>query len=191
MNVQAKDFIEDKDTKYSVPLKSGIYEIRCWNETHTDFMLLYVGQSMKLRSRLTSHLYPDNTDKCIKDMWEKYCNDTMESMDAKIKRYGLYSFIQDNLDRIELWYMEVPVEWLNAMEEFWIISRKPVFNYAGINRDFIPAKHQDDYNNIIPDKRFDKEHCILEYEAFGEVDFSDLYIHYINETYADLLEKTL
>lgn len=115
----------------AIPQISGVYEI------YYKDICLYVGQTKNFNQRLRNHLSFDTFLKAKKELEEEY---NPKWMPAKINAFNRYQFFQTYKDELTVIYKFVALNKLNEEEKKTIEALKPIFNYAGVKKDFVPYK---------------------------------------------------
>lgn len=95
----------------------GIYAILYNNE------VIYVGQSINIRSRLDSH-----TNKA---RINEYTKRDQHNKNTQLK-LEFYTLIQEHMDEIQFLYIPCDKKELDKYEEYYINKYKPKYNYVGV-----------------------------------------------------------
>lgn len=117
-----------------IPDTPGLYGLKYEDN------FVYIGQSNKMKTRVKRHL------RGTKDL-KSYLTDfkkgerTEEGGVIAIKKMF---FIDQHKDDLKFNIMEVPEEDLNAYECFFIQHYKPIFNYAGVMRNYLGMEGRGD-----------------------------------------------
>ena len=98
--------------------------------------IIYIGQSAYLKSRIRSHCNLD-LKRCAKGYAYKIENEVSFRSTVELARRA---FISVYIDDIKFSYLPCPIEKLNCYEEQMIRIAKPIFNYAGVDGEYIPAE---------------------------------------------------
>lgn len=126
-NFYFADKSEDRKMFYHTP---GIYAL-CFEKE-----IIYIGQSHEIGKRIASHMSKTKLERTIQ-LQEK----TKNSEHPVNYQYAiaLYTFIQNNRENIKFCILkECPKNLLNSQEEKFIAKYQPKFNYAGVQKPFIP-----------------------------------------------------
>lgn len=115
--------LNDKEDR-SIYDGAGIYGL-LYNKN-----IIYIGQSTNIHRRLTSHNAPGKVE-YIKSLIEKEqgnCN--------RQKSLAMYSFIRENRDNIGFVILKkCHVNDLDMYEKKYITMFKPMYNYAGVDKE--------------------------------------------------------
>lgn len=95
----------------------GIYAILYHNE------VIYVGQSINIRSRLASHTSKARID--------EYAKRDQHNKNTQLK-LEFYTLIQEHMDEIQFLYIPCDKKELDKYEEYYINKYKPKYNYVGV-----------------------------------------------------------
>ena len=107
----------DKTKREELEEVCGIYAILYNNE------VIYVGQSINIRSRLDSH-----TNKA---RINEYAKRDQHNKNTQLK-LEFYTLIQENMDEIQFLYIPCDKKELDKYEEYYINKYKPKYNYIGV-----------------------------------------------------------
>ena len=107
----------DKTKREELEEVCGIYAILYNNE------VIYVGQSINIRSRLDSH-----TNKA---RINEYAKRDQHNKNTQLK-LEFYTLIQEHMDEIQFLYIPCDKKELNKYEEYYINKYKPKYNYVGV-----------------------------------------------------------
>ena len=107
----------DKTKREELEEVCGIYAILYNNE------VIYVGQSINIRSRLDSH-----TNKA---RINEYTKRDQHNKNTQLK-LEFYTLIQEHMDEIQFLYIPCDKKELNKYEEYYINKYKPKYNYVGV-----------------------------------------------------------
>lgn len=95
---------------------SGVYALVYDNQA------IYVGQSIKVGKRLSTHSHP-----------EARIRDIRKHIISHNKKLDMYLFIQSHMDDIYFVVIECPIEELNKLEEEKIMKHQPRYNTLGVD----------------------------------------------------------
>ena len=107
----------DKTKREELEEVCGIYAILYNNE------VIYVGQSINIRSRLDSH-----TNKA---RINEYAKRDQHNKNTQLK-LEFYTLIQEHMDEIQFLYIPCDKKELDKYEEYYINKYKPKYNYIGV-----------------------------------------------------------
>lgn len=107
----------DKTKREELEEVCGIYAILYNNE------VIYVGQSINIRSRLDSH-----TNKA---RINEYAKRDQHNKNTQLK-LEFYTLIQEHMDEIQFLYIPCDKKELDKYEEYYINKYKPKYNYVGV-----------------------------------------------------------
>lgn len=107
----------DKTKREELEKVCGIYAILYNNE------VIYVGQSINIRSRLDSH-----TNKA---RINEYAKRDQHNKNTQLK-LEFYTLIQEHMDEIQFLYIPCDKKELDKYEEYYINKYKPKYNYVGV-----------------------------------------------------------
>ena len=107
----------DKTKREELEEVCGIYAILYNNE------VIYVGQSINIRSRLDSH-----TNKA---KINEYAKRDQHNKNTQLK-LEFYTLIQEHMDEIQFLYIPCDKKELDKYEEYYINKYKPKYNYVGV-----------------------------------------------------------
>ena len=107
----------DKTKREELEEVCGIYAILYNNE------VIYVGQSINIRSRLASHT--------SKAKINQYAKRDQNDKNTQLK-LEFYTLIQEHMDEIQFLYIPCNKKELDKYEEYYINKYKPKYNYAGV-----------------------------------------------------------
>ena len=107
----------DKTKREELEEVCGIYAILYNNE------VIYVGQSINIRSRLDSH-----TNKA---RINEYAKRDQHNKNTQLK-LEFYTLIQEHMDEIQFLYVPCDKKELDKYEEYYINKYKPKYNYVGV-----------------------------------------------------------
>ena len=109
----------------------GVYAILYCGE------VLYIGQSVNVRSRLLSHM---NTKSNLKQLERTKDTEYFNPVSYKISR-SRYEFLEEHKDELFFLCCCAEPNELNELEEKYINKYKPCFNYAGVIGDYHGVNH--------------------------------------------------
>ena len=121
----------DKTKREELKEVCGIYAILYNNE------VIYVGQSINIRSRLDSH-----TNKA---RINEYAKRDQHNKNTQLK-LEFYTLIQEHMDEIQFLYIPCDKKELNKYEEYYINKYKPKYNYVGVYTRYKKAQRVTTYN---------------------------------------------
>ena len=121
----------DKTKREELEEVSGIYAILYNNE------VIYVGQSINIRSRLDSH-----TNKA---RINEYAKRDQHNKNTQLK-LEFYTLIQEHMDEIQFLYVPCDKKELDKYEEYYINKYKPKYNYVGVYTRYKKAQRVTTYN---------------------------------------------
>ena len=121
----------DKTKREELEKVCGIYAILYNNE------VIYVGQSINIRSRLDSH-----TNKA---RINEYAKRDQHNKNTQLK-LEFYTLIQEHMDEIQFLYIPCDKKELNKYEEYYINKYKPKYNYVGVYTRYKKAQRVTTYN---------------------------------------------
>ena len=121
----------DKTKREELEEVCGIYAILYNNE------VIYVGQSINIRSRLDSH-----TNKA---RINEYAKRDQHNKNTQLK-LEFYTLIQEHMDEIQFLYIPCDKKELNKYEEYYINKYKPKYNYVGVYTRYKKAQRVTTYN---------------------------------------------
>lgn len=107
----------DKTKREELEEVCGIYAILYNDE------VIYVGQSINIRSRLASH-----TNKA---RINEYAKRDQNNKNTQLK-LEFYTLIQEHMNEIQFLYIPCDKKELDKYEEYYINKYKPKYNYAGV-----------------------------------------------------------
>ena len=107
----------DKTKREELEEICGIYAILYNNE------VIYVRQSINIRSRLASHTSKARID--------EYAKRDQHNKNTQLK-LEFYTLIQKHMDEIQFLYVPCDKKELNKYEEYYINKYRPKYNYAGV-----------------------------------------------------------
>ena len=107
----------DKTKREELEGVCGIYAILYNNE------VIYVGQSINIRSRLASHT--------SKAKINQYAKRDQNDKNTQLK-LEFYTLIQEHMDEIQFLYIPCDKKELDKYEEYYINKYKPKYNYLGV-----------------------------------------------------------
>ena len=107
----------DKTKREELEEVCGIYAILYNNE------VIYVGQSINIRSRLDSHTNKARINEYIKR--DQHNKNTQLKLE-------FYTLIQEHMDEIQFLYIPCDKKELDKYEEYYINKYKPKYNYIGV-----------------------------------------------------------
>ena len=107
----------DKTKREELEEVCGIYAILYNNE------VIYVGQSINIRSRLASHTSKARID--------EYAKRDQHDKNTQLK-LEFYTLIQEHMDEMQFLYIPCDKKELDKYEEYYINKYKPKYNYLGV-----------------------------------------------------------
>ena len=107
----------DKTKREELEEVCGIYAILYNKE------VIYIGQSINIRSRLDSHKN--------KARINEYAKRDQHNKNTQLK-LEFYTLIQEHMDEIQFLYVPCDKKELDKYEEYYINKYKPKYNYVGV-----------------------------------------------------------